>query len=172
MKNTLLFFALSLVQFFAFAKKKPQGTYTTITAKITVTSDYCGGARPSDEMLEQLRTPKPAIRRAIYIKYGSVNTEKTRLIKKVLTDSNGMFTIQLKKGYTYQFLEEWQCQNFKIPQATQWVKWDEKCFRERYATPNYVLNTKKSKQNLITFNYHQPCFYNPYCGEYSGPLPP
>ena len=93
-------------------------------------------------------------------------------IKKVMTDSNGLFTVKLKKGYTYQFLEEWQCLNFKMPQQTQWVKWDEKCFRERYATPNYVLNTKKTKQNIITFNYHQPCFYNPYCGNYSGPLPP
>jgi hypothetical protein len=172
MKTPLIIILICLFSFSVWAKRKPVEAYTTITGKVTTTADYCGGARPSEEMLEQLRTPKPAIRRTIYIKYGSVNTENTRLIKKVMTDSNGLFTVKLKKGYTYQFLEEWQCLNFKMPQQTQWVKWDEKCFRERYATPNYVLNTKKTKQNIITFNYHQPCFYNPYCGNYSGPLPP
>jgi len=172
MKTPLFLILIFLFSFSVLAKKKSVEAYTTITGKVTTTTDYCGGARPSEEMLEQMRTPKPAIKKAIFIKYGTVNSEKTRLIKRIITDSNGMFSVKLKKGYTYQFLEEWQCVGFKMPQATEWVKWDEKCLRARYVTPNFVLNTKKPKQRDITFNYHLPCFYNPYCGEYSGPLPP
>jgi hypothetical protein len=151
------------------AQKK--GGSITIKGKVTTTADYCGGAAPSEEMLERLRTPQPAVRKVILVKYGTVNAENLRVVKRIVTDSNGHFSVTLKKGFDYQFVEEWKAQPFRVPANTEFVKWDAACLQKRYATPDAVCR-KKQRGGTVDMNFHQPCFFHPYCGGYSGPLPP
>jgi hypothetical protein len=41
---------------------KGKGPTTEVQVQITKTASYCGGARPSDEVVKDLETPKPAVR--------------------------------------------------------------------------------------------------------------
>ena len=44
------------------------GTNTMLT--VYMTSDYCGGANPSDEILDDLKTPRLLKSKSIFIKVG------------------------------------------------------------------------------------------------------
>ncbi len=170
-RRFLMLFCLLFVQLqTVYAKTHRKNV--TIKGHITRTSDYCGGAMPTEEMLAQLKSPRPDEGRIIYVRIGSVNKATATIIKKVVTDANGDFTVVLKSGVVYSFVEEWKGKPLKIPEDTEYTKWDARCFRERYAKSDFVLKVKPSKNALVTINYHTPCFYRPYCGDYSGPLPP
>ncbi|MBL7764528.1 MAG: hypothetical protein JNJ58_00405 [Chitinophagaceae bacterium] len=144
----------------------------TVKGKVTQTADYCGGARPTDEMLEKLNAPHPLASKTIYIKIGAMNADKSKVYKKVVTDEEGRFTVKLPAGRVYSFVEEWKSGPYKKPQPQQFVEWDLACWRKKYLEPDFVLNLKTRKFPDVEINYHQRCFYSPYCGQYSGPLPP
>lgn len=143
-----------------------------ITAYITTTEDYCGGARPSDEMLRELSTERPLADKVIYIKAGTVNKSTNKTVRKVKTDINGRFEVMLSPGTTYYFIEEWKSKVFITPKNTHELVWDIACLRKRYMTPDFILKVKSGKNPEVHINYHQNCSYRPYCGQYSGPLPP
>ncbi len=153
-------------------QKRTKTTYTLVKGIITTTTSYCGGARPSEEIMEELQKPKPAKGKTIYIKYGSKNVSKLKIIRKIVTNELGEFEVKLKRGFIYQFMDDWKSKPFLTPQNTEFVVWDINCLKSRFATPDFILDLKKNNGGLVEINYHQPCFYNPYCGEYSGPLPP
>lgn len=170
MKYLLLFLFLWPSLVLHAQRNRKTGTIT-VKGKVTTTADYCGGAAPSEDMLEELRKPKPAAKKLILVKYGCVNDEKIRVVKRIITDEKGEFQVVLKKGFDYQFVEEWKAMPFKVPDNTEWTTWDAACLKKRYQTPDFVLR-KKQRNQVVSINYHQPCFYRPYCGTYSGPLPP
>lgn len=172
MKN-ILFLSFIIISFQScFAAKKTKKHLVKIQGIITQTSDYCGGARPSDEMLEQLAKPKPMIGKEIFIKIGPKNKAENSIYKKVITDSVGHFEIMLPTGAVYSFIEDWKSKPFITPKNTEYIKWDVACLYERYLTADYVLNVKSANNSMININFHKPCFFRPYCGSYSGPLPP
>jgi hypothetical protein len=138
---------------------------------ITSTEDYCNGARPTDEMLQDLAQEKPLANKIIFIKTIPKNPKTKPIFKKIKTDPNGRFEVLLLNGTQYHFLEEWKAKNFIAPKNTQDVTWDIDCLRARYNTPDLVLNVDKT-HNRVFINYHKPCYFNPYCGQYSGPIAP
>ncbi|MBK7762453.1 MAG: hypothetical protein IPI46_03665 [Bacteroidetes bacterium] len=146
--------------------------YVTIKGIVTETSDYCGGAMPNEQVLEALKTPQPIAGKTIYIKIGSKNSEGKAIYKKLITDSAGCFKVRLKSGQTYCFVEEWKSKKFIIPKDTDEVKWDAECLRKRFQTADYLLTVKSSRNGMVKINFHNRCFYKPYCGEYTGPIPP
>lgn len=143
-----------------------------IKGYVTSTEDYCGGARPSDEMLQDLSTPKPFANKVIYVKMGTVNKNSNKTVKKLTTDANGRFSVMLSPGNTYYFIEEWKAKVFVTPKNTRELVWDIPCLRKRYASPDFVIKLKKGANPEVQINYHQNCSHNPYCGQFSGPLPP
>ena len=50
----ILFF-LSVVTFACSSTRSKDEKQTPVTLKITTTSEYCGGAHPTDEILERLK---------------------------------------------------------------------------------------------------------------------
>src|SRR5687767_12559298 len=46
----------------------------TVSGKVEHTYSYCGGARPSPEMLAEYQTPKPFGGKKFYVRKGKVNT--------------------------------------------------------------------------------------------------
>ena len=139
---------------------------------VTTTQNYCGGAAPSPELLADLATPKPLAHKVLYIKLGAQNNSKSVVLKKVISDDSGRFVVQLRVGQTYCFIEDWKAQPFVLPQNTETVVWDIHCLRQRYAQADYVIRVKKKDNSTLAINYVIPCFYAPYCGTYTGPLPP
>jgi hypothetical protein len=169
------FFLLLIVlqsSLFVHAFKNKTSKSVTIRGAITKTSDYCGGARPSDEMIKTLHTPQPLAEKKIFIKIGTKNSSDLPIYKSVTADENGNFSVVLKCGVSYIFIEDWKGAALNVPQNTQYVIWDAECFKQRYATPDYLLKVKNSGNPKVLINFHFPCFYKPDCGSYSGPIPP
>jgi hypothetical protein len=139
---------------------------------VTSTHDYCGGAAPSPEILKDLNTENPVSKKVLFIKIGTQNNPKSPVYKKIITDEQGQFTVQLQVGQSYFFIEEWKVRPFSPPSNSTEITWDIQCLRERYLKPDFVLKVKKAKNDIVKINFHIPCSYAPYCGTYSGPLPP
>jgi hypothetical protein len=158
------------------ATKKTKTKWVLVHGMVTQTADYCGGAMPSDEMLEQLKSPKPLADKELFIQIGVRNKPSRKgqntFYKKVMTDKNGAFTVKLKSGLTYCFIEDWKAKPFKVPNNTPFVVWDAACLYEKYSNADYVLKLNQKSNQPIQINFHKPCFFSPYCGTYSGPLPP
>lgn len=172
MKNFILLFIISISLACKVNSKSKNAEEVVINGQVTQTKDFCGGMRPTDELVNNLRTPKPFANKVIYIKIGDVNTERGPVVQKFTTDENGKFSVKLKVGTTYCFVEDWKGEPFKAPKDTEFTIWDIPCLRKSYGTPDFVLKVEKTNNRLVQINYHHPCFYKPYCGTYSGPLPP
>jgi len=142
-----------------------------VKGSVTSTQDYCGGAAPSPEILKELASEKPLANKVIYIRIYSKN-KKALNFKQVKTNAEGKFELKLQVGQTYYFVEEWKAKPFRLPENTQNTTWDIACLKKRHSTPDYILKVSRSAMPEIHINYHIPCFYAPYCGTYSGPMPP
>jgi hypothetical protein len=163
-------FFFSFLFFFVIALKAQ--SLVLVKGYVTSTEDYCDGARPSEELLEDLAKERPLANKILYVKVGVQNKHSNRLVKKIKTNANGRFEIWLKPGLSYYFVEEWKAKAFTVPKNSKEISWDTSCLRKRYASPDYVLKPSKSNNVLVRINYHKPCYFNPYCGSFSGPLPP
>ncbi len=173
MKKHFLFsiFILFLITSSFTLLKKTNGN-VIVKGHITQTFSYCGGARPPEELLQELGTPKPMRNKTIYIKTGTANKSSKPICKKVITDENGDFSVELKIGKTYCFLEEWKGKPLKFPKDTTTIKWDHACIIERYKTADFILKVQANNNHVVAINFHQNCDYNPVCGNFSGYLPP
>jgi hypothetical protein len=172
MKQFIIIFLITLGAIHLSAQKKYVSKNIVIKGRITQTSDYCGGAQPTEEKLAELRSKQPVEGKIIYIRQVNSSKKANPIIKKVMTDARGNFKVVLRSGFTYHFIEEWKHNPLEIPRDTEFVKWDENCFKTRYKTPDYILKVKSKGNSMVSINYHNPCFYRPYCGNYTGPLPP
>lgn len=143
--------------------------YYPIRIQVTETSDYCGGAAPSEHELEERRRPQPYVHQTFYLISGKQNKYKARIIKKVVTNDSGYCDIKLPKG-VYSLIEEYQTHPFLPKQNDQYTIWDNDCLRMKWKQPLLVLNVVKS--NHLTVNVHRHCFYRLDCMQYNGPLPP
>lgn len=168
----LVIFMQLLIAVHGCAQQKKTANMAIVHGVITQTSDYCGGAQPTEELLDRLKTPQPAVGKTIYVVYGTGRQMKRVVYKKLVTDSLGQFSIKLKGGMTFAFVEEWKIKPIEYPKDTEYMKWDRECYRQRYMSADYTLRVKPNSNPEVKINYHQPCFYKPYCGQYSGPLPP
>ncbi len=175
MKKIFLLISLLVLTDTVHAVRKTKSKMVTIEGYVTQTSDYCGGAAPSEEILKNLATPSPLAEKEIYIRTGAKNkpsrSGQNAVYTRVTTDKNGKFYVKLKSGSTYCFIDGWKAKPFKVPANTKYIVWDAACLYERYINADYVLKVGNHHQ-VVTINYHNPCFYHPYCGTYSGPLPP
>ncbi len=161
MKHLLFNFIMVLISFTnAFAQN------TNITIEFTQTSDYCGGAAPSEEMLEELKTPQPMGRIIFYIVKGSKHSYKA--YKRVLTSEMGDVELSLPKG-KYAIFSEKQMKKFVKLNDSETQLWDNKCLKEKHFTPLLIINTYKANQ--FKLNIHNKCFYSQDCAKFIGQMP-
>lgn len=66
--------------------------------KVTLSENYCGGARISDEELIAITKTKPYVNYTVYIRKGESNSLEAPIIDSVKTDFEGKFRIELPKG--------------------------------------------------------------------------
>jgi|LauGreDrversion4_2_1035121.scaffolds.fasta_scaffold01141_4 hypothetical protein len=155
----------------------------TILFYITQTNDWCGGMRPSDDMVKDLNSPKSLSNKWIFI--------KKKLIGKLLIDlpvidsfesnENGEIKCSLSYG-NYQVVEAWNkdrnvyestLEKYRFPSdITDTI--DKKCFDKVFNQPYYqfkVSKLSKSKQ-IHKLNFHKTCNYSgSICVRYKGPYP-
>lgn len=161
-------------------KKMTAGAEITVYGTLTQTSMWCGGARPPEELVKELATPKPLDTYDLYIRKDTNNLSNP-ILYKVKTDKNGNFTLKLKAGKyvvvdskkkdkaTYKATLE----KYKTETETT-GKIDKDCYAQFVATPDFEIVVPKSAKGSIkvSHNYHRTCdWVGTPCVEYKGALP-
>jgi hypothetical protein len=94
----------------------------TVKYEMKQTHPYCGGARPSPEILEKAKIPHPyAGKTLIFI------SEKGR-VDSTKTNTKGLLTVKLTK-VTYMFFEPWKYYK-KTPDGSPESNYDKSCLEE------------------------------------------
>lgn len=154
------------------AKKKLKAF--VVSGMVKQTSSYCGGARPSQAMLDRLSTPAPYPYKKFYIKRGNINCTEAKVVTGFTTDSTGKFSFRLKPGTYAIILEEqlYPIDSNKYENENEQV--DRQCLVEWWAKPYYLLVVKNKNINELKFIFHHRCFVKTDipCITYKGPLPP
>jgi hypothetical protein len=182
MKKVLFLFLFPILLYAQTSKKVSSKKYN-ITFSITQTMNWCGGMRPSDEMLKEFSSPKPFPNKWIYVKK---NTKGKLQIDLPIIDSfesneNGEINCSFPEG-NYQIVEVWNkdrivykstLEKYKIAtDITDTI--DRKCFDKVFNQPYYqfqVSKLSKSKKNH-KLNFHKTCNYSgSICVRYKGPYP-
>lgn len=172
--SSFLFFCLTI-----FCNKKEDSKKYEVKGELKYTSSYCGGARPPDEMLLELQTPKPLHGKKIFIKKGKQNEADLELIDSAVTDINGHFFLLLPSGDYVAVGEEKKDKKYcnallkKHAKATQYNSAiDVECLNNWFKTPDFTFTVKNSNQ-VVNHVYHKGCQWNETpCTQYTGPLPP
>jgi len=147
---------------------------------VTETREYCGGANPSDEILEALRRPQPLAHHKLYVRRGSKNALANPILLEFSTDAEGKFQIELLEG-EYCLIEEGKKGALKIPDFTEenrklaqdapsampYKLTSPKCLSDWWRTCDKVLRIGKQPVTGIKIEFHRGC--RPPCVE-GGPL--
>ena len=134
-------------------------------------------ARPNDEMINQLRTPKPVSGRKIYIKKGEVNTVESKTILVLTTDAQGNFHAKLPPGkYLVVDSLKKDPSHYKMllktykEQTTSYEPIDTKCLKEWFMQPAGTFEVTSKETKNISINFHISCRDVP-CAGFRGPYP-
>ena len=141
---------------------------------VTTTSPYCGGARPTDAVVEEMNRPKPYSGKIIYISRSGEKPDRVTAIKAVTNDT-GYFFIDLGPG-RYSFYQEEQLLqiDFSSLDKPGMVEADTTCLRIWKTTPLAEITVADTVGAPLKFNFHRPCFISGDipCQNYVGPMPP
>lgn len=141
---------------------------------------YCGGARPSEQMLMELEKTVPLGSIQFYIKTGTVNDPSAPAICSSITDEEGLAFVNLKPGdylLVFEDKQDWS-------QYTRWKEefaiakhpygaMDTLCLRNWIQTPEVVFHVHVDSTHRIEIVRPDKCFWNNIpCIEYIGSIPP
>lgn len=99
---------------------KPQ---KAISGKATFSNGYCGGVRPSDEMLKEAQKERPLTYTTVLLK--NVKTKKEH---KITTDNTGKFKAELDLGSYDYFMTEKYNKNMGASFRSSCDVWMKRCF--------------------------------------------
>ena len=168
--KSFLIQSILLFAFISCSAQKSKAKMYIISGKVTETNQYCGGARPSQEMLDELTAPKPLADKVLLIKSGKINTN-SRSVQKTKTDPYGNFTLILKAG-TYCIVEESKGKKFTPKTNDEIYEWDNDCLKKNWEACDHLMVVGKDKVDNININYQKYCDYRQPClKKFKGPLP-
>jgi hypothetical protein len=171
-KYTLIYLLLT-ISLSAQTKQKIVGVYTENSA-------YCGGARPSQEILADLERPIPTANKVLYLKKGSSNITKQKKLIKVITNANGQFNFLLAPGkYCIVGSDKIDTKYFQLlvtkysKDSKTYKAIDKKCLTEWLMEPLHSFEVKSSNNDTIKIHYTKPCDWNSIpCAQFTGAIPP
>ena len=166
----LLITMVSISSWMCVTTKQKLKTTFQVTGSIMQTVSYCGGAQPTQAMLDSFNTPKGIAFGKLFVKLGGMNKEEVKIIDSIVADANGNFSIYLPAG-NYCLVEEWKSKPFILPlnNANQTV--DSICYKKLYNTCDFELRIASKNINNVKVVFHRTCFFNKPCISYHGPLP-
>jgi hypothetical protein len=158
-----------------FAKKE-----VLVEFRLMKKGGYCGGARPSDQMLLDIEKNSPLASTQFYIKAGHTNDPSAPAIYSSITDEEGLAFVNLKAGdYLLVFDEkqDWsQYMRWKEEFATAkppYGAMDTLCLRNWIQTPEAVFQVHADSSHVVEIVRTDKCFWNNIpCLEYLGSIPP
>ena len=74
------------------------GLKYTISGKLMQKSSYCGGARPTQAILDGYKDPKQLKAYTVYVKQGSINNASAAIIDSTTTNDLGEYSFSLPSG--------------------------------------------------------------------------
>jgi hypothetical protein len=137
------------------------------------TFSYCGGANPTQEILDSYSKPKPYPKKIFYIRKGNKNNITNKIIKKFTTDCNGNFSFKLPKG-TYSIIVAEQVEPINSKNYnTKFQTVNDSCLQKWWSEPYYLLSVQK-KNEPLHFTIHHQCYIESDipCITYVGPKHP
>lgn len=151
-----------------------------VTFRITQTSNYCGGARPTDEILKELNTPKPLSNKKIFIREGEVNDIDQPILYELTSDAEGKIDTQLPVGsYNVVFSNKKDRSTFenllqKYEKPTDnFGAIDKDCLTDYFKRPAFTFTISTNSKNDFDINYVNKCRRASVpCAVYKGPIPP
>lgn len=149
-------------------------TQYAVSGRVEIRSSYCGGARPSQEMLDEYAIPKPAKDFVLVIRSGEVNDFGVPIAKTVTTDEEGHYSTELPAGtYCLALVEKAQQPDYsKLDSKTYQV--NEPCSKEWLNKCELTFQVEEGPVTGLHLLLRKRCFqanFNP-CIAYNGPLPP
>ena len=124
---------------------------------------YCGGAKPSAEMLAKYEKP------LLYANKKLILVSANGKVDTVKTNSKGILKIKLKPG-SYKLYEPWRYYK-KSPDGNDISYFDLVCLTKQWEKVDISIDTQKKKQHLMididpVFCPHEiPCIKNPHLPE-------
>lgn len=156
-----------------------KGDYT-LTGYVTSSRSWCGGMRPTDEMLLEITAAKPLANATFYIREGKVNDTKKKIIATIITNSDGKFEVNLPKG-DYVIINDDKKEDTYFnsilknysKETAHYSSVDTVCLKEWMKTPLIQFTLDSTKKINITWNIYVPCSWGSVpCCNYLGPYPP
>jgi len=142
-----------------------------VAGSVMQTVSYCGGAKPTQEILDSCNTPKGIPFAKLFVKWGLVNTEGASIIRSISTDAHGNFSTYLPPG-NYCLVEKWKTKPFHLPANNVNQTIDSACFRNLYSSADFVLKIKDKNIRDVKIIFHRTCSFNQPCITFHGSLPP
>lgn len=143
-----------------------------------VSGNYCGGAAPSREMMEEVRRPKPKVgMRVIAHPTGNYKTD-TDLEEWVgQTDGDGYWELKLYPGEYCLKVGAKADTNPIVPESKPgWVVVDADCYTQWLGTCDltFRVDTEGNVDGSLDILLYDKCFVEGYdpCSVYMGPKPP
>lgn len=131
-----------------------------ISGKVEQLFDYCGGARPTKRILDELSIPKPFAEKTFYVKEGTSNSIEGKVITSFTSKADGSFSFQLPKG-TYSILVSEQLHSIKASDfENKDIRVDEQCLQKWWKTPYYILEVKDQNTSDLYFLIKHQCYIN------------
>lgn len=160
-------------------KKNPsRNELFKVEVMITQTTSYCGGARPSEEILQDLNTLRPAPGLKFFIGKGDSNNGSD-FVTSSITDESGKAVVELSEGNYYLVFEDKTEANKKTlltsyrTETRDYSAIDVSCLEAWFVAPEATFDVQKNKVRPVVLNHHIPCSWSAVpCVEYRGPLPP
>jgi hypothetical protein len=152
---------------------KTSSVYPSVSGKVEQVYPYCGGAKPSEEMLAEIRKPSPLSGKKFYVRQGNVNTTTAKIVASFTTDEKGEFRFTVAPG-TYSIITEEQLNTIDPADYEKpGLKVDRDCMKKWWSKPYHVLVVKKGGISNLKFTIYHKCFipYDIPCIQYTGPKP-
>jgi hypothetical protein len=164
--------------------KDKNATAYNVEIRTTQTSEYCGGSRPSEELLNELAQPKPIGNTTIYLRKGKDNDLSQPIIYSFTSDENGLINAKIEKGLYAIVLEHKKDQKtydtwleLYGEETEKFSAIDVNCFNSFFSQPDQtieVINPELNQTaNQFTVNTINRCERRRVpCASYKGPMPP
>lgn len=130
MRNLFLIFSSVLL----LASCKAQ---TPLNFTVTYTQPYCGGAKPTPEIIEESSQPKP------YANFKLFFVSKKGKIDSAETDDKGILKITLKNG-TYKVMEGWRLKK-GTPNGQPLSDYKLECLKTQWGKELQLISLVKGK---------------------------
>jgi hypothetical protein len=133
---------------------------------ITKSSPYCGGAAPSEQILEELKKKRIPFNEKFYIIRGKINKMPRTFVKPIAFDSLGIVYLFLKAG-EYSIIDEFRYK--KLSADTN--LYDINCLQKIWSTSIFTFTVEKIGKNIFNYNIIDPCSFNVPCSKEKKALP-